>query len=522
VVALAAVAVLHTASIIGFSLSLALIVHSAIAGEGTDTLLNYTLWFLAAVAARASSLVALDTLAQRGGARVKSQLRQTALVALERLGPGYMDRASSSEVTTLLSKGIDALDTYFGKYLPQLLLTAIQMPLILLTLWVADIPTGIAVTLALPVIPLFMVLIGWATQAVQKQQWEGMQSLARGFLDVVEGLPTLKIFGRQWRQVARIREVTGDYRKKTMAVLRVSFLSSFVLELAASLSVAIVAVSIGIRLIDGTLPLWLGLFVLVLIPELYLPLRQVGAQFHNASDGLAAAEELFVIIEATPESTATRVATSEIPGVVQLQGLQTLRDGVPIHEPVTLDIVPGEILAVEGPSGAGKSSLVAALLGFVPYQGQIVLSDYSSPLRDQIAWVPQDPQLFMGTVASNVALGSEVDPEAVKTALANAGLTELDPQLVLGVHGQGLSGGQGQRLSLARAYYRLAMTPAYILILDEVTSALDEDTEDVVWRGIEHHAAQGTAVVVISHRLRVNERAHRRVSITPLRQGVAR
>ena len=169
-VALAAVAVVHTVSIVGFSLSLALIIHSAIAGEGVDTLLNYTIWFLAAVVARAASLVALDTLAQRGGARVKSQLRRTALGALQRLGPGYMDRASSSEVTTLLSKGIDALDTYFGKYLPQLLLTAVQMPLILLTLWVADIPTGIAVTLALPVIPVFMVLIGWATQAVQKQQ----------------------------------------------------------------------------------------------------------------------------------------------------------------------------------------------------------------------------------------------------------------------------------------------------------------------------------------------------------------
>jgi ATP-binding cassette subfamily C protein CydD len=522
VVALAAVAVVHTASIIGFSLSLALIIHSVIAGEDIDTLLNYTLWFLAAVVARAASLVALDTLAQRGGARVKSQLRQTALGALQRLGPGYMDRASSSEVTTLLSKGIDALDTYFGKYLPQLLLTAIQMPLILLTLWIADIPTGIAVTLALPVIPLFMVLIGWATQAVQKQQWQGMQSLARGFLDVVEGLPTLKIFGRQWRQVERIREVTGDYRKKTMAVLRVSFLSSFVLELAASLSVAIVAVSIGIRLIDGTLPLWLGLFVLVLIPELYLPLRQVGAQFHNASDGLAAAEELFAIIEDTPESASVQVHTADIEGVVRLRDVQTLRGGQPIHEPVSIELMPGDILAVEGPSGAGKSSLVSALLGFVPYRGEITTANSGTPLREQIAWVPQDPQLFMGTVASNVALGGEADFEAVRTALGDTGLPELDPQLALGVHGQGLSGGQAQRLSLARAYYRLAMTPARILILDEVTSALDEDTEDVVWRGIEHHASRGIAVMVISHRLRVNERAHRRVSLTPVRQGAAR
>jgi ATP-binding cassette subfamily C protein CydD len=214
--------------------------------------------------------------------------------------------------------------------------------------------------------------------------------------------------------------------------------------------------------------------------------------------------------------------TADIEGVVRLRDVQTLRGGQPIHEPVSIELMPGEIVAVVGQSGAGKSSLVAALLGFVSHRGEITTANSDTPLREQIAWVPQDPQLFMGTVASNVALGSEVELEAVKTALGDAGLAELDSQLVLGVHGQGLSGGQAQRLSLARAYYRLATTPASILILDEVTSALDEDTEDVVWRGIEHHASHGIAVMVISHRLRVNERAHRRVSITPLRQGVVR
>lgn len=515
-VALALVAVVHTAAIIGFSLSLALMISSVIAGEGPSALLSHTLWFIGAVALRAISLVALDSIAQRGGARVKSQLRRVALDALQKLGPSFMDRASSAEVTTVLSKGIDALDVYFGRYLPQLFLTAIQMPLIVLALWTADIPTGIAVTIALPVIPIFMVLIGWATQAVQKSQWEGMQRLSRGFLDVVEGLSTLKIFGRQWRQVARIRQVTGEFRQKTMAVLRVSFLSSFVLELAASLSVAIVAVSIGIRLIDGVLPLWLGLFILVLIPELYLPLRNVGAQFHQAADGLAASEELFAIIEATPADTTGQSATSSREVLLELEQFQALRDGRVVHEPVSFSLRPGDIVALEGPSGAGKSSLIAALLGFSSYRGVVKSAHAKGALRDHVAWAPQRPELFRGTIADNIALGHDIDPERVAQALADAGAAGLDLDQELGVHGEGISGGQAQRVALARAYYRLGHTKATILILDEITSALDADTEAQVWAGIERLAAKGIGVILISHRSSVSQKATMRVQVSPI------
>jgi ATP-binding cassette subfamily C protein CydD len=516
VVALALVAVVHTVAIIGFSLSLALMISSVVAGEGPAMLFSYTLWFIAAVVIRALSLVALDSIAQRGGARIKSQLRRLALSALQKLGPSYMDRASSAEVTTVLSKGIDALDVYFGRYLPQLFLTAIQMPLILLALWVSDIPTGIAVTIALPVIPIFMVLIGWATQAVQKSQWEGMQRLSRGFLDVVEGLSTLKIFGRHWRQVARIRQVTGEFRQKTMGVLRVSFLSSFVLELAASLSVAIVAVSIGIRLIDGVLPLWLGLFVLVLIPELYLPLRNVGAQFHQAADGLAASEELFAIIEATPSDVSGLSASSSEGALLELENVVALREGHPVHEPVSFAIHPGEIVALEGPSGAGKSSLVAALLGFTAYEGVVKTLQPTLPLIEQVAWVPQRPELFQGTISENVSLGQHADSHALTRALTEAGADAHHPDRELGVHGEGLSGGQAQRVALARAYYRLEATGGSIAILDEVTSALDSDTEARVWAGIERLAARGLGVIVISHRSTVNNKATKRVAMTPL------
>lgn len=517
-VALAVVALIHTLSIAGFSLSLALLIDALISAAPAASVQTFALVFLAAVAVRALTLVGLDALAQRGGAQVKSELRRSALEALTRQGPGFMDNRSSTDITNLLARGIDALDVYFGRYLPQLVLTAIQLPGLLVILWVTDVPTGIAITLALPVIPIFMVLIGWATQSVQKRQWEGMQVLARGFIDLVEGLPTLKIFGRQWRQVDKIRDITGQFRKRTMAVLRVSFLSSFVLELAASFSVAIVAVSVGIRLIDGSLPLWLGLFVLVLVPEVFLPLRQVGAQFHNAADGLSAAEDLFEILESpvsAPKVSPTPLSAS---GDLEVTDFAALRDDKPVSEPVSARLSPGSITLLEGPSGSGKSSWVDALLGFTHHTGAVRLGGAQvmpGQLRSLIAWSPQNPSLLAGSVRDNVTLGDDhPDDQLVRQSLHRAGLPDVDPDRVLGVHGSGLSGGQAQRLALARALYRQRAKECPIAIFDEVTSALDQRTEDIVWSAIDELALSGVICLVISHRLRASDRADQTVTIT--------
>jgi ATP-binding cassette subfamily C protein CydD len=477
--------------------------------------------FAGVVVARAVFIWLLDVLAARGAARVKSQLRMRVVAAITRLGPAWLADRNSARVTTTVSQGLDALDGYFAKYLPQLILTAIATPVLLLVLLTQDLATAIIIIVTLPLIPLFMVLIGWATQAVQKKQWAALNRLATGFLDVVDGLSTLKIFGRQHRQVERIERVTEDYRSRTMAVLRISFVSGFVLELAGSLSVAVVAVSIGLRLVDGTLALTVGLFVLLLTPEAYLPLRQVGLQFHAAADGVAAAEEVFAILDAAAVTAAvssgarvlTPGATLAVDDLTVRYGDRTVVDGLSVR------FDPGVVTAIAGPSGAGKSSLVGAILGFVPCTGTVSFGgEVLTPAeaRDAVAWAGQRPSLMAGSVAQNIALGAEtVDERILGEAMRLAAAELIDPALQLGVNGSGLSGGQAQRVSLARAFYRAIDRSCPVLILDEPSSALDRATEAELILGLKRFAATGVAVVVVSHRAALLDAADSVVELRP-------
>ncbi len=234
----------------------------------------------------------------RAATRVEAQLRAGLVEAVGRLGPGWLATRNSAQLAVTAGRGLDALDAYFGRYLPQLILTVIATPVIVLVMWSQDWISGLTVLLTLPLIPIFMVLIGLATRAVQQRQWQTLRRLAARFSDTVHGLSTLKVFGRQGRAAASIERVTDDYRRETMRVLRVSFLSGFALEFLASISVAIIAVSIGFRLLDGDLSLGIGLFVLLLAPEAYLPLRQVGVQFHAAAEGVAATDDVFEVLDA--------------------------------------------------------------------------------------------------------------------------------------------------------------------------------------------------------------------------------
>ena len=518
-----AVGFLQTVSVVAAAWFATALIVGIIDGRSVSALAPDFVAFGGVVVARAVFIWLLDVLAVRGAARVKSQLRMRVVAAITKLGPAWLAERNSARVTTVVAQGLDALDGYFAKYLPQLILTAIATPVILLVLLTQDLATAIIIIVTLPLIPVFMVLIGWATQAVQKKQWAALTKLATGFLDVVDGLSTLKIFGRQHRQVDRIDRVTEDYRARTMAVLRISFVSGFVLELAGSLSVAVVAVSIGLRLVDGTLGLTVGLFVLLLTPEAYLPLRQVGLQFHAAADGVAAADEVFEILDgagsaaavtsAVPRPKGTRRGTLSVDDLTVSYGDRTVVDGLSVR------FEPGVVTAIAGPSGAGKSSLVGAVLGFVPFSGTVAFAGEvlePSAARDLVAWSGQRPALMAGTVAENIALGAEsIDEPTLREAMRFAVADLIDPALVLGVGGGGLSGGQAQRVSLARAFYRALNDSCPVLILDEPSSALDAATEAELILGLQRLAATGVAVVVVSHRTALLESADSVIELRP-------
>ena len=469
--------------------------------------LSATLGFLLAAFAMRSALLWLREWASaRAAARVEAQLRAGLADAVGRLGPGWLSTRNSAQLAVTAGRGLDALDAYFGRYLPQLVLTVIATPVILAVMWSQDWISGLTVLLTLPLIPIFMVLIGLATRTVQKRQWQTLKHLAARFSDTVQGLSTLKVFGRQRRAAASIERVTDDYRRETMRVLRVSFLSGFALEFLASISVAIIAVSIGFRLLDGSLALSVGLFVLLLAPEAYLPLRQVGVQFHAAAEGVAATDDVFAVLDAAqalPAPSQGDAASPAGPSDLVLHDV-TVRYGDLVLPPVSLVARPGTVTVIEGPSGAGKSSVFAALRGAAPWSGTAAYGDSDltslSPAR-WLAWSGQQPGLIAGTIASNIALG-DADPDSalVTTALALATADDLDPDLGLGVQGAGLSGGQAQRVAVARAIYRHLSGRAGVIALDEPSSALDATTEAALWANLRALADRGATVLLVSHR----------------------
>jgi ATP-binding cassette subfamily C protein CydD len=345
-----AVGLATTGCIVAFAFLLTTLITRAIDGAPLDTLWPFVGALVAVILVRAVLVWANDALSARAAARVKSELRTQIVEATTTLGPAWMSGRSSSDIATLAGRGVDALDDYFSKYIPQLLLTAIATPVIVLAMFVTDWLSAVIVIVTLPLIPVFMILIGWATQAVQQRQWQALGRLSRGFVDTLGGLATLKIFGRQNRQVERMSRITREYRVETMKVLRVSFLSSFALELAASLSVAIVAVSVGLRLVDGSMLLPAGLFVLLLAPEAFLPIRQVGANFHAAAEGVTAADEAFAILD---EARARRAG----PGAKPVSGAGSDSRSVAVG-----DAGSGADASLESTPAASSGGLVASSL----------------------------------------------------------------------------------------------------------------------------------------------------------------
>lgn len=486
--------------------------------------LRTPLLLLAAVAGGRALVAWLTELAaHRASAAVKSELRGRLLERAAALGPGWLGGQRTGSLVALATRGVDALDAYFSRYLPQLGL-AIVVPVAVLTRIVTeDWVSAAIIVVTLPLIPLFMALIGWVTRSRMDRQWRLLSRLSGHFLDVVAGLPTLKVFGRAKAQAESIRRITGAYRQATLRTLQIAFLSSLALELLATISVALVAVTIGMRLVHGDMDLYVGIVILVLAPEAYLPLRQVGAQYHAAAEGVAAAEEIFSVLETPLPAGGSRPVPS---GGITFDAVTVRYPGRSAEavSGVSFSVAPGETVALVGPSGVGKSTLLDVLLGFVePTAGRVRVGGTDltdgdlAEWRSRVAWVPQRPHLFAGSIAENVRLARpDADDTAVRRALADAGALEFVDALpggagtVLGEDGGGLSAGQRQRLALARAF--LADRP--VLLLDEPTASLDGTTEAEIVAAV-RRLAVGRTVLLVVHRPALLEAADRVVRLEP-------
>jgi len=461
---------------------------------------------------------------------VKADLRARLLKHLAALGPAYTGGERTGELSTAAVEGIEQLDAYFSQYLPAIVLAA-SIPLtILLVVFPIDLLTGLVFILTAPLIPFFMVMIGKAAEALTKRQYTSLSRLSSHFFDVLQGLSTLKTLGQARGQAQVIGQFSERYRDMTMLVLRVTFLSALALELLATLSVAIVAVEIGFRLLYRNMEFLPAFFLLVLAPDFYQPLRNLGLRFHAGMSGVTAATRIYEILD-TPLPTVDLGQGTVVASTVYGQPSTVRFDAVsyayptratPALDNVSVEIPSGKMTALVGPSGSGKSTLASLLLRFItPQRGQILVGE--TPLeqippdlwREQIAWVPQNPYLFSDSLANNLRLAKPDASEAdLLAACQRAGLEEFIAELPdgleteIGERGARLSGGQAQRLALARAFLK----DAPLLLLDEPTSSLDPALESSLEASV-RELMQGRTTIVIAHRLATIRRADQLIAL---------
>ncbi|WP_150237415.1 thiol reductant ABC exporter subunit CydD [Nocardiopsis quinghaiensis] len=532
--------VLITGLILAQAWLLARAISGAWRGEGLDTL-GWVVGSVAAIAVLRALLSYLaETSALHSAARTKSQLRRRLVAHVTGSGRVWTAQPGSDtdqgppragELVTLATRGLDALDDYFARYLPQLVLAAIVPLAVLVVVFWADWISGAVVLVTLPLIPVFMALIGVHTQQRTERQWRMLSRLGGHFLDVVEGLPTLAVFRRAKAQASILRGVGEEHRRATMGTLRIAFLSAFALELLSTLAVALVAVEVGLRLLGGHMDYQTALLVLILAPEAYLPLREVGARFHASVEGVAAAEQVFAELDrgrdaaggvpgegtggvpAPPPATGRPAPAAA--GDIRFEGVELLHPGrdVPALSGLDLEVGAGEHLLLTGPSGAGKTTLLSLLLRLTePTRGRISVRAPGGrwePLdavpaddwRLGTAWVPQHPYLFDVSVADNIRLGApeaSMDRvrEAARLAEADAFVSALPDgyHTRLGERGARLSAGQRQRIALARAMCR----DAPLVLLDEPTAHLDPENAAAVRTAVTR-LLEGRTAVIVAH-----------------------
>jgi ATP-binding cassette, subfamily C, bacterial CydD len=469
---------------------------------------------------------AMELAGRRAAASVLSELRLALVERRLAAQPTAADGTEAGEIAAAAVQGIAALEAYFARYLPQLVLASV-VPVAVVA-WVAtvDLESALVMLLTLPLVPVFMWLVGRATEQRTRERWHALRGLSTHFLDLVRGLPTLRALNRSHAQAAAIAEVGERYRRATMGTLRVGFLSGSVLELAATLGVALVAVTVGVRLVGGGLGLEAGLTVLVLAPELYLPLRRLGAEFHASADGLAVADRLLALLDGPAAAAPGGPLRAPSPAFAPVR-LESVSFAYPARPGLVLDrldleLAPGEAVALVGDSGAGKSTVAALLLGLLqPTAGRVTVggADLAAcdldAWRRHVAWVPQQPALLRASIAENIRLG---DPSAtnehVHAAAAAAGADGFVRSLrggyatVVGDGGRPLSPGERRRIALARALLR----DAPLVILDEPTADLDPVSVTAVGAAV-RRLAEGRTVLLIAHRPEVVRHADRVVRL---------